>query len=81
MIDIKSDSRKIKKGDKFVALRGISSDGHDYIDQAIELGASEIIVEEVNKEYNVKTTIVDNTREYLNKYLYDNITPTLRRYI
>ena len=72
MIDIKSDSRKIKKGDKFVALRGISSDGHDYIDKAIELGASEIIVEEVNKEYNVKTTIVDNTREYLNKYLYDN---------
>ena len=72
MIDIKSDSRKIKKGDKFVALRGISSDGHDYIDKAIELGASEIIVEEVNKKYDVKTTIVENTREYLNKYLYDN---------
>ena len=72
MIDIKSDSRKIKKGDKFVALRGISSDGHDYIDKAIELGASEIIVEEVNKKYDVKTTIVENAREYLNKYLYDN---------
>jgi len=72
MIDIKSDSRKVKKGDKFVALRGISSDGHEYIDKAIELGASEIIVEEVTKEYNVKTTVVKNTREYLNKYLYDN---------
>lgn len=72
MIDIKSDSRKVKKGDKFIALRGISSDGHDYIDKAIELGASEIIVEEVNKDYDVKTTIVENTREYLNKYLYDN---------
>ena len=72
MIDIKSDSRKIKKGDKFVALRGISSDGHDYIDKAIELGASEIIVEEVNKNYDVKVTVVDNTREYLNKYLHDN---------
>ncbi len=72
MINIKSDSRKIKKGDIFVALRGISSDGHDYIDKAIELGASEIVVEEVNKDYNVKTTVVSDTREYLNKYLYDN---------
>ena len=72
MIDIKSDSRKIKKGDKFVALRGISSDGHDYIDKAIELGASEIIVEEKRKDYDIKTTVVENTREYLNKYLYDN---------
>lgn len=70
MLDIKSDSRKIKKGDKFVALRGISSDGHSYIDKAISLGASEIIAEE--GEYSVKTTIVPNTREYLNQYLYDN---------
>ena len=73
MIDIKSDSRKIKNGDKFIALRGISSDGHDYIDKAIELGASEIIAEE--GEYSVKTTIVPNTRIYLNEYLrkYDDI--------
>ena len=70
MLDIKSDSRKIKKGDKFVALRGISSDGHSYIDKAISLGASEIIAEE--GEYSVKTTIVPNTREYLNQYLYEN---------
>lgn len=70
MIDIKSDSRKIKKGDKFIALRGISSDGHDYIDKAISMGASEIIAEEGS--YSVKTTIVPNTREYLNNYLYEH---------
>lgn len=70
MIDIKSDSRKIVPGDKFIALRGISSDGHEYIDKAIRLGATEIIAEE--GEYSVKTTIVENTREYLNKYLYDH---------
>ena len=67
MIDIKSDSRKVKPGDKFIALRGISSDGHDYIEKAIENGASEIIAEHGN--YSVKTTIVENTREYLNEYL------------
>ena len=74
MIDIKSDSRKVKPGDKFIALRGISSDGHEYINKAIENGASEIIAEE--GEYSVKTTIVENTREYLNEYLkehYGNI--------
>ena len=70
MIDIKGDSRRIKPGDKFVALRGISSDGHDYIEKAIENGASEIIAEE--GEYSVKTTIVPDTREYLNDYLYNN---------
>lgn len=74
MINIKSDSRKICKGDIFVALRGINSDGHDYVEKAISLGASEVIVEEGN--YSVKTTIVDNTRVYLNNYLkekYDSI--------
>ena len=67
MIDIKSDSRKVKLNDKFIALRGISSDGHDYIEKAIENGASEIIAEHGN--YGVKTTIVKDTRDYLNKYL------------
>ena len=69
MINIKSDSRKVLPGDKFIALRGISSDGHDYIDRAIEMGASEIIAEE--GEYSVKTTIVNDTRKYLNEYLND----------
>ena len=31
-LNIKVDSRKVKKGDIFIALRGVSSDGHDYID-------------------------------------------------
>ena len=67
MINIKSDSRKVKKGDIFIALRGISSDGHDYIDNAIKNGASKLIVEEGT--YDIPYEIVDNTREYLNNYL------------
>lgn len=70
MINIKSDSRKVKKGDIFIALRGISSDGHDYIDSAIKNGATKLIVEEGN--YDIPYEIVDNTRDYLNKYLKDN---------
>ena len=67
MIDIQSDSRKIKQGDTFIALRGISSDGHDYIYKAIENGATKIIAEEGN--YPVETIIVPDTRIYLNEYL------------
>lgn len=70
MINIKSDSRKVKDGDIFVALRGISSDGHDYINKAIDAGASKLIVEE--GEYSIPYEKVNNTRDYLNKYLYDN---------
>ena len=70
MINIKSDSRKVKEGDIFVALRGISSDGHSYINKAIENGASKLIVEE--GKYDIPYEVVDDTRDYLNNYLKDN---------
>jgi UDP-N-acetylmuramoyl-L-alanyl-D-glutamate--2,6-diaminopimelate ligase len=37
------DSRKIEANDVFVAIRGSLSDGHDYIEKAIQLGAVAII--------------------------------------
>jgi len=40
---IEFDSRKIEKGDVFVAIRGSISDGHDYIQKAIALGAIAIV--------------------------------------
>ena len=67
MIKIKTDSRKIVPGDTFVALPGISSDGHDYIDLAIKNGATKIIAE--HGSYSVQTVIVPNTRVYLNQLL------------
>ena len=39
------DSRKVAPGDLFVALRGSISDGHDHLDQAVELGAVALLVE------------------------------------
>lgn len=39
------DSRKVKPGFIFVALRGQTADGHDFIDKAVEAGASAIIAE------------------------------------
>ena len=70
MIDIQTDSRKIKKGDTFVAVKCEVNDGHKYINSAIEKGASKVVAE--YGEYDVETEIVPNTREYLNNYLKDN---------
>lgn len=70
-INIKVDSRKVKNGDIFVALRGVSSDGHDYIDKAIENGACKLIVEE-DKNYSISYEVVKDTKEYLINYLKEN---------
>lgn len=42
---IQFDSRKVVKGDLFVAIPGTASDGHKYIAQTIEQGASVILCE------------------------------------
>lgn len=40
------DSRKIKTNDLFIAQKGVSFDGHQFIDKAIENGATVIVYEE-----------------------------------
>jgi UDP-N-acetylmuramoyl-L-alanyl-D-glutamate--2,6-diaminopimelate ligase len=42
---IRYDSRRVAPGDLFVALRGATTDGHDYIDRAVALGAAALLVE------------------------------------
>ncbi|TDO77830.1 UDP-N-acetylmuramoylalanyl-D-glutamate--2,6-diaminopimelate ligase [Flavobacterium chryseum] len=49
------DSRKIEANDVFVAIRGSLSDGHDYIEKAIQLGATAIICDTLPE--NVKKGI------------------------
>src|SRR5258705_12806299 len=39
------DSRKVENNDVFIAIRGTISDGHDFIEKAIGLGASAVICE------------------------------------
>mgnify|MGYP003289149034 CR=1 FL=1 len=73
MIDIKSDSRKVKPGDTFIAIRNVARDGHDYIENAINNGAKKIICEEGG--FSVETVVVEDTRAYLNEYLYENYYP------
>lgn len=41
---ITTDTRNIAKGQLFVALRGERFDGHDYLEQAVNAGASAVVV-------------------------------------
>ncbi|KKK34458.1 hypothetical protein WQ57_22970 [Mesobacillus campisalis] len=45
ILGIQKDSRKIKKGDLFVAISGYESDGHGYIEEAIKNGAVAVVGE------------------------------------
>lgn len=47
---ITADSRVVEEDMLFVALRGTVTDGHDFIDMAIEKGATAILCEEVPQE-------------------------------
>ena len=42
---VQSDSRQVKQGSLFVAVRGTAVDGHDFIEKAIEQGAVAIVCE------------------------------------
>jgi UDP-N-acetylmuramoyl-L-alanyl-D-glutamate--2,6-diaminopimelate ligase len=41
--DVQIDSRKLKPGSLFIAVKGVAVDGHQFIDKAIEAGAVGII--------------------------------------
>jgi len=43
--ELQIDSRKVGAGVAFIAMKGVKSDGHDFIDTAIEKGATAIICE------------------------------------
>ncbi|MBD5499225.1 MAG: UDP-N-acetylmuramoyl-L-alanyl-D-glutamate--2,6-diaminopimelate ligase [Lachnospiraceae bacterium] len=67
--DIVYDSRKIKEDVMFVCMTGARTDGHDYIPDAIEKGASVIVVEQESAAGQIPEHItvlaVSSTREAL----------------
>ncbi|MBL7686122.1 MAG: UDP-N-acetylmuramoyl-L-alanyl-D-glutamate--2,6-diaminopimelate ligase, partial [Deltaproteobacteria bacterium] len=58
------DSRKVRPGSLFVAMKGEVSDGHHYIPQAIEQGAAAIVGEDCCKS-SVPLILVKNSRAVL----------------
>ncbi|MBR2840785.1 MAG: UDP-N-acetylmuramoyl-L-alanyl-D-glutamate--2,6-diaminopimelate ligase [Bacilli bacterium] len=70
MIKYETDSRKVKKGQTFVAIKGYTVDGHDFIKSAIENGASEIIAEK-DVDVSIPVTVVKDSAKYFQKKLVD----------
>ena len=55
---INIDSRRIKQGHIFVAMKGTQVDGHKFIGKAIELGAAAILLEDMPDEIQDGVTYV-----------------------
>jgi UDP-N-acetylmuramoyl-L-alanyl-D-glutamate--2,6-diaminopimelate ligase len=69
---VQYDSRKVLRGDMFVAMRGTAADGHTFIDNAIGRGAAVVVLEDdaVRSDSsflhaNVAKVVVPDSREAL----------------
>lgn len=52
------DSRKIKPGYLFIAIKGTATDGHSFINKAIEYGASAVLCMDLPEEINPEVTYI-----------------------
>lgn len=71
---ISVNSKDIKHGDIFVCIKGVTTDRHDYIDEAIKNGAVALITDRV-VDTKVPYIIVDNPNnevKKLSKLIYNN---------
>ena len=68
---IESNSKKIEKGFLFVAIKGFTVDGHEYINNAIENGAQAVVVDmscdlkSLKIPANITLIVSRDTREFL----------------
>jgi len=61
---ISINSKKIKKDDIFIAIKGLNFDGHDYINEAFKNGAIAAIISDEEK-ISSKTILVSDSRKSL----------------
>lgn len=77
------DSRKVKKDSLFIATRGTASDGHHYIELAIEAGAVAVVCEDLPETLNENVTyvkVLDSSASlgYIACNFYDNPSEKLK---
>lgn len=61
---VQIDSRRVKPGDLFVAIKGEKSDGHDFIGMAASLGASAALVQKPVKAAIPTILVPDTIKAY-----------------
>lgn len=57
-----TDSRKIRQGDLFLALRGEIFDGHDFLSSVVQTGAAAVVAENVPTGFALPALIVPDTK-------------------
>ncbi|GAG03666.1 unnamed protein product, partial [marine sediment metagenome] len=63
-----NDSRAVKKGDLFVAVKGDNQDGHRYLAHAVQRGAHALVVENVERVFRGVTVVrLPDTRAALSE--------------
>ena len=68
---IENNSKDVKEGYLFIAIKGFSTDGHQYVEKAIENGATAVMIEEgcdikkMKIPENITIILSQNTREAL----------------
>ena len=77
------DSRRVKKDTLFIATRGVATDGHKFIESAIEAGAAAIVCEEtpeVMRDNITYVKVTDSTLAlgYIACNYYDNPSQKLK---
>lgn len=55
---LESDSRKVKPGSLFVAVKGVSNDGHSYISEVVNSGAIAVVCENLPSELEEGVTYI-----------------------
>ena len=65
---ITTDSRQVKEGTLFIAVRGTRQDGHAFIEKAVEAGAAAVLCEEKpNRATSLAWVQVENTTALVGK--------------
>lgn len=81
--NIEFDSRKVESDDVFVAIRGAVSNGHDFIEKAIDLGATTVVCDEFPENIRPTVTYVlvkdtNTAMAYMAANYFDNPSHNLR---
>lgn len=72
------DSQAVTKNSAFVALKGVKTDGHKFIEDAFKNGAKVVIVEEKNTDINGLQIVVPDTH-YALSYISSQLFPLKRQ--
>ena len=78
MFKYECDSRKVEKGQTFIAIKGLTVDGHDFIDAAIKNGATTIVGEK-DLKLSVPYIKVNDSNQYLKETLCKEYKDTISK--